>query len=1467
MRDITAVSVIDDGLNIETLVDLGLTGTQAKVYLALSEKGTSSIKEIAKASKVARPDTYRAINDLIELGLIEKIVMNPAKFRPLSIADTISILVSRRKKEFIELDKRAEALIKNLEEKKKNPKLSEDSQLILIPRGEALELKLVKMLENAEEKVSLIVPRQRLFWWVDNNYETIVKALKRKVAIQVITEETHEAVLSKQVRQLGKFRHFQIRYLTMAPSAWFRIFDGKEIVLTTAVQSDQVESPSVWSNNQSLVELAQSYFDAAWFTAIEPQDRAFKRDRRQFDYLFANITNGFSYNKMLFGDDGKPIDFVILEINDAFEEITGFGQSIIGKRATEVYTSLMKDPTWLFTIYGEVVNTGKGATFEFYSQLIEKWLSVLAYSPEKGYVATLIEDITQRKKAEQELEKQKNKAERYLNIVGNIILAMDTQAKVTLLNKKGYEILSYEEGELQGKDWVETCLPEENKAELKNFLEAWIQGKVKTPGHHENPILTKTGEIRIVSWYNTDLRDENGCLVGMLSAGEDITERKKAEEKLGKLNRALIAISKSNRLQISAPDYVEYAREVCKIINQDCGYQLAWVGFAEEDKDRTVRPIAYAGFDKDYIDSLKITWADNERGQGPIGTAIRTGKPRMSRNIHADPNFEPWREQATRKGYTSSIALPLMSGGKAFGALNIYSKDPDPFTGEEVNLLTELANDFAYGITTIKLRAEKERAEEALQVQQRILSSIYSNVSETLFSLSVEPDNRFRFISVNQSFLDTTGLLENQVVGKRVQEVIPEPSLSIVLAKYQQAVRENKTVKWEEVTDYPAGKKYGEVTVTPLFDSNGHCTNIIGNVHDITERKKAEERLEKEQQELDCIIDSSPIIIFYKDKEGKFIRVNKTFAEALKIPEEEFLGKTVFDFYSAEIAQSMTNDDSEVLKSGRPKLNIIEQYESASGIRWTQTSKVPTFDKNGTPTGIVGFAQDITEQKKAEKALRVSEEKISKAFQSSPSAIVLTRMTDGAIVEANQSAVDILGYSREEILGHSTLEMGVWANPDDQIRFTKELSVRGFVRNEEYAMRKKDGTEGTLSVSAEIIDIEQERYLLVSFIDITEQTEAKEALVRSEARFKGLAESISDVFFAMDKDLRYTYWNRASEKLTGISAEDAIGKSLTEVFPNVKDTEIEQFYRNVLRTKDHQTFVHKYRVKEKDFIFEIDAYPTKGGISVFTKDITERMKTEEQLKESEHRLRETLDSMIEGCQIINYDWRYKYVNDAVAKHGRTTKEKLMGKTMMEVYPGIEKIEVFSELQRCMRERVSTSMENEFNFPDGSKGWFDLHIEPVPQGILILSIDITESKKAEEALRESENQFRSLAENAPDMIMRFDRNLRVLYINLQAERVTGIPAEKYIGKTNEEIGMPENICKVWNDLFQKASETRQPQQGEFDFQGPTGTRYYDLRIVPEIGNDGLVKTFMGISRDITELKTRNYISVNGKSATS
>jgi PAS domain S-box-containing protein len=154
-------------------------------------------------------------------------------------------------------------------------------------------------------------------------------------------------------------------------------------------------------------------------------------------------------------------------------------------------------------------------------------------------------------------------------------------------------------------------------------------------------------------------------------------------------------------------------------------------------------------------------------------------------------------------------------------------------------------------VGTITDISKRKRAEAALQASERQLSLIYSNTSDVLFYLAVEPDDGFRFVSVNSAFLKATGLTEDQVVGKRVQEVIPEPARALVLENYKQAIRTKKAVGWQEVSVYPAGEKYGEASVSPFLDASGNCTHLIGTVHDITERVDAEIELRHLNAELE----------------------------------------------------------------------------------------------------------------------------------------------------------------------------------------------------------------------------------------------------------------------------------------------------------------------------------------------------------------------------------------------------------------------------------------------------------------------------------------------------------------------------------------------------------------------------------------------------------------------------------------
>ena len=157
-------------------------------------------------------------------------------------------------------------------------------------------------------------------------------------------------------------------------------------------------------------------------------------------------------------------------------------------------------------------------------------------------------------------------------------------------------------------------------------------------------------------------------------------------------------------------------------------------------------------------------------------------------------------------------------------------------------------------------------------------------------------------------------------------------------------------------------------------------------------------------------------------------------------------------------------------------------------------------------------------------------------------------------------------------------------------------------------------------------------------------------------------------------------------------------------------------------------------------------------------DITERKQAEKTARKIENRLQISIDSMIEGCQIIDYDWRYTYINESAAKQGRKTKQELLGRTMMEAYQGIEKTEMFDHLRNCMTNRVSHKMENLFTFADGSTGWFELRIEPVPEGILVLSLDITKEKEIKIELNKYRNRLEEVVKERTGQLAKLNEKL-------------------------------------------------------------------------------------------------------------
>jgi signal transduction histidine kinase len=212
-----------------------------------------------------------------------------------------------------------------------------------------------------------------------------------------------------------------------------------------------------------------------------------------------------------------------------------------------------------------------------------------------------------------------------------------------------------------------------------------------------------------------------------------------AEQELLRLNRALRVLSACNRAVTNSRDEAQLLEQVCRIVVEVGGYRTVWVSYAEHDDAKTVRPVAHAGGIAGYLDQLKLTWADTERGRGPTGTAIRTGHPMASQQILTDPNFLPWRDTALAEGYRAAAALPLLIEGKPIGALSVCAVEPDAFNRQELELLQQTASDLAQGIALRRADVQRRQADEAVRQAERVAREHSALITAALESLRLAP--------------------------------------------------------------------------------------------------------------------------------------------------------------------------------------------------------------------------------------------------------------------------------------------------------------------------------------------------------------------------------------------------------------------------------------------------------------------------------------------------------------------------------------------------------------------------------------------------------------------------------------------------------------------------------------------------------------------------------------------------------
>jgi len=564
-----------------------------------------------------------------------------------------------------------------------------------------------------------------------------------------------------------------------------------------------------------------------------------------------------------------------IEVNSAACEITGYTKDeLLSMKLFE----LIHEESWESSNrhFNQVVNEGYASgEFAFIRKNKSKgyWSLDAVKLSEKVFLGFVVE-ITKRKQVEDTLNEneillRKSQAAAH---IGNY--SADLVLKKWNVSEEIYQIFGIDETypcTIEG--WINRVHPDFRNELIFDLENADINDNHFT---HEYKIIRFSDEkecwVQGIGRFEFDNQMKPIRIFGTI---QNITKRKERDEKLRKLNDTLNVLSKSRQLILHSTDETDYLKQICNLVIEECGFSFVWIGYANNDEKMSIRPIVGAGFEDGYLETLNLTWSDTPRGNGPTGKAIRTGQMCLCANIDTDPAFKPWRDEALKRGYASSIVFPLTTGDKAFGAITVYSKKVDSLSDAEINLLSELSKDISTGITASRWRSAQQKAEMALKQLIEELETIVNERTSDLLKSHIEiqkAEEKYRTVAENtydwESWIGPDGnpLYVSpsckRITGYTVADYMNNPDLILKITypeDQEQIIKHSLEILKGEVTDcsfdFRIITSKGEIkwighNCHPVYNNAGKFIGQRGSNRDITARKNTENVLIDSQKNL-----------------------------------------------------------------------------------------------------------------------------------------------------------------------------------------------------------------------------------------------------------------------------------------------------------------------------------------------------------------------------------------------------------------------------------------------------------------------------------------------------------------------------------------------------------------------------------------------------------------------------------------
>lgn len=716
------------------------------------------------------------------------------------------------------------------------------------------------------------------------------------------------------------------------------------------------------------------------------------------------------------------------------------------------------------------------------------------------------------------------------NSADGIILG-SPDGSIYAANKAACNILQRSEEEicLLGRDKI-VDMTDPNLKKL--FEERSKYGKAEGELH----IIRKDGTRILVEGSSTLFTDKNGKLKTSLIF-RDITEKKKADEEIRKLNRLYAVLSDINQMIVRTKDIQKIYDETCRIAVEIGKFKFAWIG-AVDNKNQKVVPVAFFGPDKSYLDNLNIDLTDEIRSSGPTGKAVKFKKYFIANNIEQDSQMKPWRDAAMQYQYKSSASFPIITDNGVIATLNLYSEESFFFDEQEIKLLDELTKDISFAIQSIENDKQRQLAEEKIRENERFLSTLIDNLPGFIYRCANDRD--WTMLYITKQCEDVTGYKPDEFINNRAlafNDIIHPDYRELLWNKWQEILKQKKYFEYE----YPIITKSDNIKWVwergrGVFNDNGELQYLEGFITDITKRVQLETELKENEEKMRLLVEGTSYFFFYThDLEGRITYISPSVEKITGHKVEEWLNQNHWFLTDSPINELARENTRKMLRGEQAEYPVYVEIYNAKNEKLLLEVFEVTHYKEGKIIGLHGVARDVTAQKHAEEEIR----KLYYAIEKSPVSIFITNI-NGEIEYANEKFFQITGYSKEELIGKHISIIRSGYHDDEFIKNLWNTILQGNEWRGEILNKKKNGE--TYWNLVHISPLTDKNGKITHFIsiheDITDKKKAEELLEKSVIRLNRAEIASKSGNWELNLETRKIVGSKGAQLIYGVEGEE-----------------------------------------------------------------------------------------------------------------------------------------------------------------------------------------------------------------------------------------------------------------------------------------------------------------------------------------